>query len=253
MNRIENIIDANAKSGRNHRTSAETQQAKIRNRRQYLTMWILPLVVIGVIGGRFYPCWFYPLLGYLLPICMVAAIGVALFKGRYWCDWMCPRGASWDLLLSKISLKKEIPSFFRSTPFRILWILILMGVLALKLPPALACLDRVNQVGLVFATLLIVTTMLGIVLGSTIHHRIWCNFCPIGTMSNWIGKGKYALEINSNCKECKTCHEVCPMQIKKWEYKPEKGWAVVENWDCLKCKLCIEVCPEKSLKFKDAS
>ncbi|MFZ2411654.1 MAG: 4Fe-4S dicluster domain-containing protein [Candidatus Methanoperedens sp.] len=43
------------------------------------------------------------------------------------------------------------------------------------------------------------------------------------------------------------------MQIKKWESKPEKGWAVVENWDCLKCGLCIEVCPDKALKFKEAS
>lgn len=76
---------------------------KKRNRKQYLTFWLLPLVVIGG--------WFYPLLGYLLPICMAAAIGIAFFKGRYWCDWLCPRGAAWDLLLSKLSLKKEIPAY----------------------------------------------------------------------------------------------------------------------------------------------
>jgi polyferredoxin len=219
---------------------------KYRNRKQYLTWWILPLVVIGG--------WFYPLLGYLLPICMMAAMGIALFKGRYWCDWMCPRGASWDLLLSKISKRKEVPAFFRSTPFRMLWITILMGVLAWKLPLAFAGLDKVNQVGLVFTMLLTVTTLIGIVFGIPIHHRIWCHgFCPVGTMSSWIGKGRYALEISSDCKECKTCHNVCPMQIRKWEYKPEKGSAVIENWDCLKCKLCIEVCPTKSLKFWEAS
>lgn len=219
---------------------------KNRNRKQYLTFWILPLVVIGG--------WFYPLLGYLLPICMVAAMGIALFKGRYWCDWLCPRGASWDLLLSRLSLKKEVPTFFKSTPFRMLWIMILMGVLAWRLPIAFAGLDKVNQVGLVFTMLLTVTTAIGIVFGIPIHHRIWCQgFCPLGTMSSWIGKGKYALEINSSCKECETCHNVCPMQIKKWESKPEKGWAVVENWDCLKCGLCIEVCPDKALKFKEAS
>lgn len=184
-------------------------------------MWILPSVVLGG--------WFYPMLGYLLPICMMAAMGIALFKGRYWCDWMCPRGATWDLFLSKLSLKKEVPSFFRSIYFRMLWIMILMGVLALKLPHALASLDPINEVGMVFTMLLTVTTLVGIFLGSPTHHRIWCGFCPIGTMSNWVGKGKYALEINSSCKECKTCHEVCPMQIKKWEYKPEKDWAVVDN------------------------
>ncbi len=89
--------DIYVESGRNRLQSAETQQVKIRNRRQYLTMWILPSAVIGG--------WFYPKLGYLLPICLIAAIGIALFKGRYWCDWMCPRGATWDLFLSKLSLK----------------------------------------------------------------------------------------------------------------------------------------------------
>lgn len=215
---------------------------KNRNRKQYLTFWILPLVVIGG--------WFYPLLGYLLPICMAAAIGIALFKGRYWCDWLCPRGAAWDLLLSKISAKKEIPSFYRSTPFRLLWIVILMGALAWQLPIALAGLDKINQAGLVFTMLLTVTTAIGIVFGIPVHQRVWCSgFCPVGTMSNWIGKGKYALEISSNCRECEVCHSVCPVQIRKWEYKPEKDHAAVEDWDCLKCGLCIEVCPSGALKF----
>ncbi|MFZ2411655.1 MAG: 4Fe-4S binding protein [Candidatus Methanoperedens sp.] len=168
---------------------------KTRNRKQYLTWWILPLVVIGG--------WFYPILGYLLPICMMAAMGIALFKGRYWCDWMCPRGASWDLLLSKISLKKEVPAFFRSTPFRILWIMILMGVLAWKLPAAMASLNPINQVGLVFTMILTVTTVVGIVLGIPIQHRIWCAFCPVGTMSNWIGKGKYAWRLTQIARNAK--------------------------------------------------
>ncbi len=216
-----------------------------RNKKQYLTWWILPLVLIGG--------WFYPALGYLLPICMVVAIGIAIFKGRYWCDWLCPRGATWDLFLSKISLKKEVPPFFKSTPFRMLWIVILMGVLAWKLPSALASLDRINQVGMVFIMLLTVTTAIGIVFGIPIHHRIWCSgFCPMGTMSSWVGKGRYALEINSNCRECKICHNACPMQIRKWDYKKD-GQAVVENWDCLKCGLCVDVCPSRALKFKEAS
>lgn len=218
---------------------------KNRNRKQYLTFWILPLVVIGG--------WFYPLLGYLLPICMAAALGIALFKGRYWCDWLCPRGAAWDLLLSKLSAKKEIPSFFKSTPFRLLWIAILMGVLAWQLPIALASMDKVNQAGLVFTTLLTVTTIIGIIFGIPVHHRIWCSgFCPVGTMSGWIGKGRYPLEVDSKCRECETCHSVCPVQIRKWDYKPEQGKAAVENRDCLKCGLCVEVCPSNALKFREA-
>ncbi len=103
---------------------------------------------------------------------MMAGIGVAFFKGRHWCSWMCPRGATWDVLLNKISLRKEIPSFFRSTPFRILWVVILMGVLAWMLPPALASLDKVNQVGLVFTMLLTVTATVDIIFGIPIHPML---------------------------------------------------------------------------------
>ncbi len=55
-----------------------TQAMKKRTFRQLLLWWVLPLAVIGG--------WRYPILGYLLPLCMMAGIGIALFKGRYWCD-----------------------------------------------------------------------------------------------------------------------------------------------------------------------
>ena len=67
------------------------------------------------------------------------------------------------------------------------------------------------------------------------HHRNWCTYCPAGTMGNWLGRGKYPLTITSKCKECKKCDTVCPIQIKRWQYRPEKsGTAVVPEWDCLK-------------------
>jgi len=41
-----------------------------RTYRQYLIWWILPLILIAG--------WRYPILGYFIPLCMVAGAGIAL-------------------------------------------------------------------------------------------------------------------------------------------------------------------------------
>jgi ferredoxin-type protein NapH len=63
--------------------------------------------------------WFLPLIGYFIPLCMLMGIGIASFRGRSWCDWLCPRGSFLDALLKKVSRNKKIPQVFRSTPLRL--------------------------------------------------------------------------------------------------------------------------------------
>ena len=213
---------------------------KKRTLRQLLLWWLLPFVLIGG--------WRYPVLGFFIPLCMLAGMGIALFKGRYWCDWLCPRGSSWDLVLSRISVRQKIPRFFRTTQFRVLVLLILMTILFTQLPRAW---PSIEGMGRVFVTMLSVTTAVGIIAGILTHQRNWCTYCPVGTMGMWLGKGKYPLTISSECTTCKRCDAVCPIQIKRWEYRPEQGTsAVIPEWDCLKCGLCIERCPQKALAFK---
>lgn len=45
------------------------------------------LLLLFIVGG-----WFYPPIGYFLVVCMLGAMGVGIFKGRNWCDWLCPGG-----------------------------------------------------------------------------------------------------------------------------------------------------------------
>jgi ferredoxin-type protein NapH len=77
--------------------------AKQRSRLQNHTWFGLPLVIIGG--------WFYPKFEYLLLGCMIGALGIAAFRGRTWCNWMCPRGSFYDLFLGKVSSKKTSRSF----------------------------------------------------------------------------------------------------------------------------------------------
>ncbi|MGB9846637.1 MAG: 4Fe-4S dicluster domain-containing protein, partial [Desulfotomaculales bacterium] len=78
------------------------------------------------------------------------------------------------------------------------------------------------------------------------HHRIWCMFCPMGTMANWLGKNRVPLYVSDSCIGCGSCAEVCRMQINPGLYR---GLGVVKNGDCLKCSYCVEACPVEALRF----
>ena len=212
--------------------------ARRRGLRQSAVWWILPAIVVAG--------WWYPALGFFVPACMFAAWGIAIARGRSWCDWMCPRGAFNDSVLSRVSRKGGIPAFLRSAGFRIFMLLVLMTVLALRLPHAW---PDPNRIGLVFVMLLTVTTAVAIVVGILFHQRTWCLFCPAGTVSNWIGRGKppRLLIRDELCTECKRCSKVCPVQLRPFVYR-SKG--LVTDADCLKCGLCVEACPSRALDWR---
>jgi NAD-dependent dihydropyrimidine dehydrogenase PreA subunit len=71
-------------------------------------------------------------------------------------------------------------------------------------------------------------------------------FCPMGTIANWLGRGKQPLKIEKTCTHCGTCEKVCRMQIYPGSYR-EAG--VVNHGDCLKCSYCVDECPKKALAF----
>lgn len=209
---------------------------KKRSKLQTITFLGLPLVLIGG--------WFYPLIGFLLLGCMLGAIGVAFYKGRAWCDWMCPRGSFFDLFLKRFSRGKEIPAFFKKTGVRISVILILFSVLGSQV---YLYWGDWSAIGKVLVTILTVTTTVGIVLGIIYQERIWCHICPMGTFGNYLSEGKYPLTITDNCTNCKVCAKVCPMQLKPYSFKEE---GIIGDNDCIKCATCVAVCPKKALGFE---
>jgi ferredoxin-type protein NapH len=207
-----------------------------RRKLQLFTWPGLPLVV--VVG------WLYPLLGFLLIGCMAGALGVAVYKGRWWCDWMCPRGSFYDLFLDRISSKRKIPGIFRSNRLRIAVIMTLFAVLGAQI--YFAWPDPVG-IGLAFVIVLTITTSIGIALGIFIHPRIWCHICPMGTIAGYMSKDKYPLMIDSTCTACALCEKNCPMQIAPYIDKDNGKFG---DTDCVKCGQCVAVCPVKALSFK---
>lgn len=189
--------------------------------------------------------WFYPLIGYFIPLCMLAGIGIASLKGRTWCNWMCPRGSFSDSYLKIISLKMKIPHIFRTAPLRIGVLIFLMSMLTYQITTLW---PDPYAIGKLFMTLLTITTAVSIVLAIIIHQRTWCYICPIGTISNWVGKNREPLcKKNDLCNSCKLCNKTCPMLLAPSDLK-EKGKMSFKG-DCLKCGLCIETCPKDALTF----
>lgn len=208
---------------------------KKRTRLQSVTWVGLPLVTVGG--------WFYPLLGYLLLGCMVGAVGVAYFRGRAWCDWMCPRGSFFELGLRKLSPNKQLPAFLKKKGFRVFMLSLLFILLGTQV--YLAWGDY-KGMGLAMVRVLTFTTVAGILLALVYNPRTWCHICPMGTLGNWISTGKQPLSIGDGCASCKACSRVCPMQLKPYEFKNS---GVVQDNDCIKCSTCVATCPKKILKF----
>jgi ferredoxin-type protein NapH len=209
-----------------------------RKRLQWYTWFGLPLVVIGG--------WFYPLLGFLLIGCMAGALGIALFKGRAWCDWMCPRGSFYDLFLTKISNNKNISGVFRSVWLRVAVICILFTAIGVQI---YFVWPDPKGIGRAFVLVLTVTTSIGIMLGLAIQPRTWCHICPMGTIANYMSKDKYPLLISDGCVSCRACEKHCPMQLAPYDDKDNGKFS--DN-DCIKCGTCVAACPKKILSFEPA-
>lgn len=212
------------------------REAKRKRKFRQLFTWVgLPLV--AVLG------WFYPWLGFLLLGCMAGAVGVAVFRGRAWCDWMCPRGAFYDLFVAPLSLKRTIPAFLRSSAVRVLMLFLIFTVIGVQWYQAWG--DGAAM-GLALVRVLTITTVAGIIMGLFIHPRAWCHICPMGTLGYWLSKGKEPLFISQDCVSCRACARVCPMQLKPYEYKDD---GTMGDNDCIKCGTCVASCPHHALYF----
>ena len=193
--------------------------------------------------------WLYPLIGFFIPACMLLGIGLAAFQGRKWCDWLCPRGSFEDALVAQISPKRPIPQVLRATPMRLGVMVLLLGLVTFQI---IRLWPDPWAIGGAFVLLLSITTAVGVILGVVFHQRSWCYLCPIGTMSNWVGRNRRPLLMAvDRCIDCRLCARKCPMQLAPAALKQEAPMA--HRGDCLKCSLCVTSCPSAALTFQEGS
>ncbi|MBP2651993.1 MAG: quinol dehydrogenase rane component [Firmicutes bacterium] len=204
--------------------------------KQYLFFILLLFLAIG---------YFYPAIGLLALLCMLAPIVIAPFKGRYWCGNFCPRGNFYDQVIAKISPQKPIPKFFHSIYIRLVALAIIMTVFTLQM---LYAWGNFDAMGLVFLRIIFITTLIGIALGVIYHHRTWCSFCPMGTLATWLStKRSKPLAVSEQCVSCSLCTKACPFDLQPYTAKGSK--AGFTHGDCLKCNRCTAACPKNALDF----
>lgn len=208
--------------------------------------WIL--LIYMVLG------YFWPVVGFLALICMIAPVAVSLKRGRWWCGNACPRGSLYDRVLSKYSPHKPIPKFVRTTGFRLFMVLFIFTMFGVQMYFAWG---DWNAMGRVFWNIIMVTTLVGVVLSFIFAPRTWCSFCPMGTLSNWVAprkaplpKGYSSVHVSGACEmKCKSCSRVCPMQLTPYDARGNaQGYL---HPDCLKCKRCAMVCPLKIVEMRN--
>jgi polyferredoxin len=203
-------------------------------RRKRIVQWILAPIVVITIGLG----WRYPILGFTVPITMLAGMVGGVFGGRYVCGNLCPRGAFFDRYFGWTAGSRHIPARMKSMVLRWIFFAVLMAFMFFNVSR-----DPGNwrHWGHVFWLMCTVTTALGLLLVVFVHPRGWCSICPMGTLQNALGGWRYRIWIDSaKCRLCKKCERVCPMNIPITRYKDE---GLVKDRDCLKCRECVAACP----------
>lgn len=198
-------------------------------------LWIFVLTVS--IGGLWYPA-----LGYFMVLVMLTLFVTSIYRGRWFCGNLCPRGSLFDFKVTHISRKRNIPKILSSFWVRVPVVIMLMGLMGYRVFNALMNQNAFEQIGTVLASMCLVTTILGVFMGASYSSRAWCTVCPMGTLQRWIGGDKYQLKMDKDkCIDCKLCEKACPMQLTVRD--------IGNNPDCIKCGKCVEACPKDALKF----
>ena len=213
---------------------------KLWKRWSYLIL--IAFLIVGAFDFR---------IGLIALICMIAPVAVSIFKGRFWCGNLCPRGSFYDNVVSKFSNKKKVPKVLKSVYFRGLALALMLTMFTTGM---IKNWGDLYGMGFVIYRLIVVTTIVGLILAPFYNERTWCNFCPMGSLAasvakfrNKKNKDKSALlSIDDSCVGCKLCTKTCPMGIDVHEYKGD----VLTHYDCIQCGRCVNKCPKKSIGYK---
>ncbi len=205
--------------------------------KKYSYVMLISFIMLGLLDLR---------IGIIAIICMVAPVILSIFKGRFWCGNLCPRGNFYDNIVSKFSGTKKIPRLLKSKYFRIFIIVTMFTMFGFGIKNNWG---NPYGIGMVFYRMIVVTTLVGVVLSFIFNHRTWCSFCPMGStasvISHFRGDKKKTLNVDSNCVSCRICEKKCAIGIVPYEYK---GNALTHP-DCIQCGECVTVCPKKSIGY----
>jgi len=183
-------------------------------------------------------------LGAPLPL---AILGLVLFIiltfifGRIFCGYLCPIGASQEIVylipIKKLKIKnKTLPIVFRLIffiAFVVLGVIFSMGILTFF---GFYDFFNLNVTSIFFYIFLALLTV------SIFFYRPFCRFfCPYGALLSLASiKGLFKSQRNANCVDCKKCEIICPTN--------EAGRTDLKQ-ECYLCNRCKDVCPVDAIEY----
>lgn len=188
-----------------------------RNKKKIIDyMWIISCIYLSLGLFNILFAWL-GLLCFLIPLIISVAGG-----GKAYCNKYCGRGQLLDILGNKLKLSRNesIPSFLRSKWFRYGFLTFFMTMFIMMLFNTYLVFSEVNELQKVikilwtfnlpwnwvntsmispwiaqfafgFYSVMVTSTILGIITMLLYKPRSWCVYCPMGTMTQLISKAKY--------------------------------------------------------------
>ncbi|WP_373844896.1 4Fe-4S binding protein [Clostridium sp.] len=205
--------------------------------KKYSFILLIVFILLGLFDLRF---------AVVAILCMALPVIISVFRGRFWCGNLCPRGNFYDNIVSKFSNKRKVPKFLKSPYFRLVVVVFMLSMFTFGIKKNWGDL---YGVGMVFYRIIVITTILGIVLSLFYNHRTWCHFCPMGSIAafiSWLRKNKRVLQVSQSCVSCKVCEKKCPLGIVPYKYKGSP----LNHFDCIQCGKCAEACPKKAIGYE---
>ena len=180
-------------------------------------LWIFSTVYL-ILG------FFNILFGWLGLICFIVPLVISIVKGnKAYCNKYCGRGQLFDILGNKLRLsrKKDMPGFMKSNIFRYGFLIFFMTMFANMLFVTFLVFEGTNDLrqvvtlfwtfkvpwkfayhGTLFApwvaqfafgfySMMLTSTLLGMITMLLFKPRSWCVYCPMGTMTQGICGLKY--------------------------------------------------------------
>ncbi|RII32591.1 4Fe-4S binding protein [Clostridium chromiireducens] len=204
--------------------------------KKYSYLIMLSNLLIGLI---------HPMVALIFTICMMGPAVVGFFTGRFWCGSICPIGNFFDKVTIKTSRGHKVPKIFKST---FLKIIIAITMIIMFIYDMKSAWGNGNRVGFIYFEMIMESIIIGTLLSLLYNHRVWCHFCPMGSMGSLMAKfskNKKVLEVSADCINCGKCSDNCPMGVSPSDFKDNK----INSPDCIQCRKCVYECPQKSISY----
>lgn len=184
----------------------------------YLWIFSLTYLILGFFNIMF---------GWLGLICFIVPLIISIVKGnKGYCNKYCGRGQLFDILGNKLRLsrKKDMPGFMKSKIFRYGFLIFFMAMFANMILTTFLVFEGTNDLrqvvtlfwtfkvpwkfayhGTIFApwvaqfafgfySMMLTSTLLGMITMMLFKPRSWCVYCPMGTMTQGICQLKHRNE-----------------------------------------------------------